>query len=391
MPNSKRARLLIVDDDAAQLRALTDTLALQGYDTVGYASGAEAIDALRTQARFDLLLADLIMPVMGGIDLLEAALQIDRDLVAVIMTGEGTIATAVGAMKSGALDYILKPFNLSVILPVISRALAVRDLRMEVASLERSVQQRTAELEAANKELEAFAFSVSHDLRSPLTVIIGSLDTLTHDYAASLPEKGRESLARTLAGALRMSQIIDDLLRLSRVGREPLTKSKIDVGSLVREVLTELRAAQKGPDISVKIGDLPEATGDAALLRQVFVNLLSNALKFTRGKPSPLVEVGFCRTGDDGTYFVRDNGAGFDPRSAQDLFAAFRRLHGAEQFEGNGVGLSIVHRVVTRHGGRVWAEAQVDKGATFYFSLPLAEGPRIDRRVLPHTRDQAAM
>jgi hypothetical protein len=312
----------------------------------------------------------MIMPEIDGIRLLRAAQEVDPFLVGIIMTGEGTIATAVEAMKTGALDYILKPFKLSAVLPVISRALAVRDLRLEVAALERSVRERTLELETNNRELEAFAFSVSHDLRSPLTVIIGSLDMLLDDHARDLPIQARAMLENARKSALRMSQLIEDLLRLSRVGREPLNKQDVDVVALVRGVVDELQHANQGRHIEVRVGDLPAIQGDPALLKQVFVNLLSNAFKFTRGKDTPVIEVGCRREGSETVYFVRDNGAGFDMNRSAELFAAFRRLHPAESFEGTGVGLSIAHRVVTRHGGRIWAESALDKGATFFFSIP---------------------
>lgn len=368
-PNPQKPRILIVDDDPAQGRALANTLGDQGYDTTCFTQGTVALAALQ-ERRFELLLADMNMPEINGLTLLQGAQKTDPDLVCVIMTGEGTIATAVEAMKSGALDYILKPFKLSAILPVLARALAVRALRIEVAELERSVRERTVELEAANKELEAFSYSVSHDLRSPLTVIIGGMDLLIGSYSAALPHKARTLLDETLQSALHMTQLIDDLLRLSRLGREPLTKQQVDVVALIRGVLDELQKVNNGRCVDVRLGDLPNTLGDPTLLRQVFANLLSNAYKFTRTKETPVVEIGCRRQGDENVYFVRDNGAGFASRRAGELFCAFHRLHTADQFEGAGVGLTIAHRIVTRHGGRIWAEAEIDQGATFYVGLP---------------------
>jgi signal transduction histidine kinase len=364
-----RPKILIVDDEAAQMRALCETLRDQGYDTTGFTDACAALDTLR-DARFDLLLADLMMPGMDGIALLQAAQRVDADLVGIIMTGEGTIATAVAAMKGGALDYILKPFKLSVILPVLARALAVRDLRVANAELERSVCERTAELEAANAELEAFAFSVSHDLRSPLTVIVGSAEVLGEDYAAHLPPEARQAVDDIMTSADRMARLIGDLLRLSRLGRQPLTKRPIDIAALVDQVLGELREEGREPPVDVRVAPLCEASGDPALLQQVFVNLLSNAFKFTRGRPAPLVEIGCERRAGERIYSVRDNGAGFDARAATELFGAFRRFHSAQQFDGTGVGLSIARRIVERHGGRIWAESEPDHGAAFHFSLP---------------------
>ena len=216
MPDIPSARILIVDDEAAQMKALCDTLRDHNYETAGFVSGHTALAALR-ESRFDLLLADLMMPEMGGIALLQAALEIDPHLVGIIMTGEGTIATAVEAMKSGAFDYILKPFTLRVIVPVLSRALSVRRLRLENAELEERVRERTAELETANKELDAFSYSVSHDLRAPLRAIHGFASILNEDFCASMPGKAQELLNHVITSAGRMEQLIEDLLRFSRL------------------------------------------------------------------------------------------------------------------------------------------------------------------------------
>jgi signal transduction histidine kinase len=376
-------RILIVDDEAEQMRALCNILPNHGYETAGFTDGETALENLRN-VKCDVLLADLMMPRMGGIALLQAAQKLDPDLTGVIMTGEGTIVTAVEAMKIGALDYILKPFNLSVILPVLSRALTVRRLRIENKELEQSVRERTSQLEvanreleaankdleAANKELEAFSYSVSHDLRGPLTVIVGSAEFLVEDCAAQMPGQAHQLLRGVLASGERMIQLIDDLLRLSRLGRQALFKRQVDISALVGEVLDELQREQRGRQIDIRMGDLPGCVGDPGLLKQVFANLLSNAFKFTRGKGNPTVEVSCRQQAGEKIYFVRDNGAGFDMQQAVELFGAFRRFHSAEQFEGTGIGLSIVRRIIQRHGGRIWAEAEVDKGATIYFSLP---------------------
>ena len=227
-----------------------------------------------------------------------------------------------------------------------------------------------SELEAANKELEAFSYSVSHDLRAPLRAIIGFSSLVIEDYAMQLPAKGQEYLGDVIASAKGMDQLIDDLLRFARVGQQSLAKRTVDVAALVQEVLNELRGEHAGRDVESLVGELPMATADRALLKQVFANLLSNAFKFTRKRDRAVVEVG-CRD-EEGrkVYFVRDNGAGFDMRYAGHLFGVFQRMHTREEFEGTGVGLSLAHRIIQRHGGRMWAEAEVNKGATFHFSLP---------------------
>ena len=364
-PQAAAARLLIVDDEAAQRHALCETLEVQGFDAVGCGDAEAALAELRRRP-VDLLLTDLMMPGTDGIALLRAARQIDPNLVAIIMTGEGTIASAVEAMRSGAFDYILKPFKLSAILPVLSRALAVRRLRLHNAALEQQLRQHAAELEAANRELDAFTRSASHDLRAPLNAVLGFSSLLVQDFSTQLGAQQRGWLVEIERAARQMSQLIDDLMRLSQLGRQALNLQAVDMAALARSVADELRAQQpQRPRLDVQIDALPPALADAALLRQVFVNLLSNALKFTRRTASPAIHVGH----DAQAYFVRDNGEGFDMAQAGKLFQAFNRLHRSDVFEGTGVGLSIVQRIVQRHGGRVWAAAAPGQGATFYFTL----------------------
>jgi signal transduction histidine kinase len=369
MTGAPSARILIVDDESALMKALCNTLRDHNYETVGFTSGAAALAELG-KTKFHLLLADLMMPEMGGIDLLRAALKLDPDLVPIIMTGQGTIDTAVEAMKTGALDYILKPFKLGVVMPVLSRALTVRQLRLEKAELEQRVRARTLELEAANKELEAFSYSVSHDLRAPLRAVASFSQILVQEHAAQMSEEAGRFLKIITSNTRRMEQLIEDLLRLSRLGREPLAKKTVDLSVLVHEVVEELRQDQGGRPIEVRVGRLPGQEADPALLRQAFINLLSNAFKFTREKNPAVVEVDCRKQEGEDVYFVRDNGAGFDMQYAEKLFGVFQRLHSGEEFEGTGVGLSIVQRVIQRHGGRIWAEGQVGQGATFYFTLP---------------------
>jgi signal transduction histidine kinase len=363
------ARLLVVDDEVALLKALCDTLRDQGYETTGFTSGGLALAAMQS-AKFDLLLTDLMMPGMDGIALLEAALETDPELVGVIMTGEGTIATAVDAMQKGALDYIRKPFRLTAILPVLSRALAMRRLRLENAKLEQSLREHAAELEAANNDLEAFSFSVSHDLRAPLRAIDGYCGIIEEELGDKLDELSRHLFRVVRDSSQRMGILINDLLAFAHLGRQPLSRQPVSISALVHEVVDELRKEHVQRQIEIRVRDLPDGVGDPALLKQVLVNLLSNAFKFTRKTEAAVVEVGCDQSTGESIYFIRDNGAGFDMRHASKLFEPFHRLHGGKEFEGTGVGLSIVNRVIRKHGGRIWAEAEVDKGATFYFTLP---------------------
>jgi len=254
---------------------------------------------------------------------------------------------------------------------ITARRQAEEALKQLNASLEQRVIERTAQLEAANTELEAFSYSVSHDLRTPLRAMDGFSQAVLEDYGTQLPEEGRRFLHTIRGGAQRMGALIDDLLTFSQLSRLPLDKQAVDSAALVQDALQDLSAQQAGRQIEMRLGGLPPCQGDRALLKQVWLNLLSNALKYSRDRKPALIEVGWIRNkeNDEGTYFVRDNGTGFDMRYAKKLFGVFQRLHRAEDFEGTGVGLAIVQRIVHRHGGSVWAEAEVDRGATFYFTL----------------------
>jgi PAS domain S-box-containing protein len=239
------------------------------------------------------------------------------------------------------------------------------------ASLEQRVRERTAELEAAVKELDAFSYSVSHDLRSPLRAIDGFSRMVAKDYGERLDDEGRRMLGVIRHGAQRMARLIDDLLAFSRLGRQPLQSADIDMHAMARAVFDELAAQEPERKLQLDLHPLPPARGTSPMIEQVWVNLISNAIKFTKEREVGVVEIS-ARAGEDGApiYSVKDNGAGFDMRYADKLFGVFQRLHSTEEFSGTGVGLALVQRVVQRHGGRVWAEAEVGRGATFHFTLP---------------------
>ncbi|MDD5262642.1 MAG: response regulator [Methylacidiphilales bacterium] len=369
MADISLAKILIVDDEIAQMKALCNTLKDRGYETTGFSSATAALSAMEG-TKFDLLLTDLMMSEMDGISLLQAARRKDSNLVGIIMTGEGTITTAVEAMKSGALDYILKPFKLSAILPVLDRALTVRRLRLENAALEQRVRERTAELEAANRELEAFSYSVSHDLRTPVRHIEGFVEMLDDTIGPSLSESDKRYLNLIANSAREMNRLIDDLLNFSRMGRSEMRCTQINLQDLLETVIQRLQPEIEGRNIVWKKGPLPLVQADPSLLQQVFSNLLSNAIKYTRPRNPAEIEIG-CRIEERETViFVRDNGVGFDMKHADRLFGVFQRLHRKEEFDGTGIGLANVLRIITRHGGRTWAEGKVDEGATFYFTLP---------------------
>jgi PAS domain S-box-containing protein len=235
--------------------------------------------------------------------------------------------------------------------------------------LEQRVRQRTAELETSTKELDAFAYSVSHDLRAPLRSIHGFSQVLLEDYAEQLDQTAVGYLIRLQANASRMAQLIDDLLRLSRTTRTELYREPIELGHLSRAILNELRAAEPDREVEVIIDGPLEATGDSHLVNLALQNLISNAWKFSAKRSGAKITLGSFVRGHERVFFVRDTGAGFDPRFAGKLFEPFQRLHTDTDFEGSGIGLAIVHRVIRRHGGTIWAESVPDQGATFFFTL----------------------
>jgi signal transduction histidine kinase len=236
-------------------------------------------------------------------------------------------------------------------------------------NLERRVRERTAQLEETNRQLEAFSYSVSHDLRAPLRAIDGFGQALIEDYGENVNDEMRRYLAKMRSATLRMAQLIEDLLKLARISRTTLAWQDVDLSALARQVLAELQQADPARDVHLQIWDGVHALADPRLIRIALENLLGNSWKFTSRTVSAQIEFGVLRDGEAATYFVRDNGAGFEMEHAEKLFDAFQRLHGVDEFPGTGVGLATVHRIVHRHGGRIWAHAEPGKGATFYFTL----------------------
>jgi signal transduction histidine kinase len=253
---------------------------------------------------------------------------------------------------------------------VAERVRAEDELRRLNLELEQRVTDRTAQLAGVNKELEAFSYSVSHDLRAPLRAIAGFANLLIEDHGEDLNKEARRKLEVIVGESHRMGSLIDDLLAFSRLGRKVMQAVELDMTELVRSVHEALVQQHQGMPVEFRLGALPRGNGDRVLLGQVWTNLLSNAFKFSSRREQPLVEVNAISDEKEHIYFVRDNGAGFDPRYQSKLFEVFQRLHDSSEFPGTGVGLALVRRIVSRHGGRVWAEGRPDAGATFYFTLP---------------------
>jgi len=372
------ARILVVEDDGVLALNLADTLDELGYTVAGTATrGEEAIDLAR-HLHPQLILMDV--GLAGQIDGIAAAEAIrdEHDVPVVFLTSHADEDTLQRATHADPSAYLVKPFKAPDLRCVIEIALHKHaiDLRLRENErwLELTLQQRTAALEAANSELEAFNYSVAHDLRAPLRGIDSFSQLLIDKHSQQLDEEGLAYLDRVRGAAARMSQLIDALLTLAQVGRGELQPIELDFSYLVQAVASEIAAANSARSVRVAVAPGMRAYGDPRLVRIVVGNLLENAWKFTGRRKRPAIEVGPVQNTTQPTYYVRDNGAGFDPAYASRLFAAFQRLHADREFPGTGIGLAIVHRVISRHGGKVWADSRPEHGATFYFSLPGKSG-----------------
>ncbi|MCX6564359.1 MAG: response regulator, partial [Candidatus Aminicenantes bacterium] len=355
--------ILVVDDEPQNIDLLEAYLVPQGYEIVKAANGEEALGKLSGN-QIDLILLDVLMP---GIDGFEVTRRVRQDnthrlLPIILVTVLRDTEDRVKGIEAGCDDFISSPVDKMELLA------RVRSL-LKVKAYNDLISNYRKELEAANKELEAFTYTVSHDLHAPLRAVVGFTRILLDEHAPHLPPEVQRYLNLVRSNTLQMGRLVDDLLAFSRFSRQAMIKSQVNPAALVREALNLLRSEQEGRNVKITVGDLPVCQGDRALLKQVFVNLLSNALKFTRKRDPAVIEVGCIRKDGENVFFVRDNGVGFDMRYVGKLFGVFQRLHRSEDYEGTGLGLAIVQRIVHRHGGRVWAEAVLDKGATFNFTL----------------------
>ena len=251
----------------------------------------------------------------------------------------------------------------------IDNVMLYKDSQLMNIELENRVKSRTEQLEAANNELETFSYSVSHDLKAPLRAIEGFSKILLEEHAGSLDEEAKRIFNIVISNTSRMSQLIEDLLEFSKITRVRMNKIRIDMRKLVENVFNELKNLENDRQINLELCNLLTADVDSSLMRQVWINLLGNAIKFTRPRAKALIEIGLDVVNGINVYFIKDNGVGFDMKYSQNLFGVFQRLHRYNDFEGTGVGLALVERIIKRHGGRIWAEAKINEGASFYFTL----------------------
>ena len=398
-------RVLAVDDSMTYLQALSEQLRGEGYDVVSARGGDEALALIAVQS-IDCVLLDLLMPGLSGEETCSRikAAPVLREIPVIILTSREDSEGLIACLSVGADDYIPKSTDMDILKARVrvqirrrqsedeKRRTRDRVQQREVAAVEmRSAHELAAaravlieELQRKNQDLEAFSYSVSHDLMAPLRVIGGYARVLIEDHAAALPEDAKTLLNDIDHNAMRMTDLIGDLLRLARIGLQPVNLQTVDIAALVRSVSEELQASDPGHLLELRIAELPPCVGDEALLRQVFLNLVSNARKFTRRTPQPWLAVTAPavppQTPPEVRYQLTDNGVGFPPQHAHRLFRAFKRLHRAEDFEGTGIGLSIVQRIIQRHGGSIQATSAVGQGATFLLSLP-AVVPKTDAPV----------
>jgi signal transduction histidine kinase len=380
--------ILIVDDESHNRKLLETLLKPEGYHTCTAVNGEEALSLIKDHAP-DLILLDIMMPGIDGYALagmLKARAE-TSSIPIIMVTALTDRSSRMSGLKAGAEDFLTKPVDraeLSLRVRNLLRLKTLGDLQKQAqeeirvinASLEERVQQRTTQLREANLELEAFSYSVSHDLRSPLTSIAGFSGMLAEEVTAgSAGEKSLYYLKRIRAGVQQMSDLIDSLLSLAQISRTIMRHEKVDLSAVVQAIMSTLVEHEPERVVELVVQPLLFAHGDRTLLRQVLANLLGNAWKFCGKKPKTRIIFG-CESyaPNETVYFVKDNGAGFDMAYVDKLFSPFQRLHAEQEFKGSGVGLATAHRIVTRHGGKIWAESEPGQGSTFYFTVGTRAG-----------------
>ena len=359
------ARVLVADD-SSDLRAFLGSLLAPHYDVQTVADGREALAAVQAR-KPDLVLSDVMMPNLDGLGLVRALRDNPetRPLPVILLSARAGQEASLEGLAAGADDYLAKPFTSQELLARVRTHLTMARARDDLI----------LKLTHANEDLKAFNSSVWHDLRAPLRALDSFAGILEEEHGSELNDEARRKIGLIRESAKRMADIVDALLALSRIGYQAIQKQRVATDALVAHICKELLASNGGANADVSVGELPQMWGDPVLLRQVWVNLISNALKYSAKKPLPLIQITGFDTDGQSVFCVKDNGAGFDMSNIDRLFGVFQRLHTNQEFRGTGVGLAIVRRIVEKHLGRVWAEGAPNEGASFFFSLPRTERP----------------
>ena len=378
-----RPIILIVDDTPTNIQVLAETLR-SDYRIKVASSGKAALDiAGNSELRPDLILLDVMMPEMDGYEVCRRLKQAPetKNIPVIFVTAKSDVVDEEHGLRLGAVDYITKPIKGGIVLRRVGNLLEREQMRKEIEAhrdlLEVQVAKRTADLliakedaEAAKKELEEFSYSMSHDMRTPLRALDGFSKILLDEHSVSLDDEGKRLVKVLRDNAQHMGRLVDDILHFLSTGRQIMKFSSVDISKLASEIVTELQTAAPARRLRLEIGTLPPAWGDRDMIREVLQNLLANTVKFSPVDAEVLIEICSESKNEENIYSVTDHGIGFDMRYKDKLFKVFERVHQTGQYEGSGIGLALVKRIITRHGGRAWAEGKVNEGATIYFSIP---------------------
>jgi two-component system sensor histidine kinase/response regulator len=382
---NENVTILIIDDKKSNIIALEHLLEKQGRTFISATNGKEGLKfALNNPV--ELIILDVQMPEMNGFEVAQVLKSSKRtkDIPIIFASAEKKERDSImQGFEEGAVDYLSKPLDpeltrakVSVLLKIqlqkkelIEKNKSLEEAEAKIKDLNTSLQRNLQQVESMNKELESFSYSVSHDLRAPLRSIMGYAKILEEDFHDKLDNSGKQALGTIQQNASRMNNLIDDLLEFSKQGRKHLSKSLVSVEELVTKIISDIGTTIKH-HAEIEVGELQTVYADHSLLTQVWINLISNAIKYSSKKTAPRIQIGSQESQDEIVYFIRDNGSGFDMTYVDKLFNVFQRLHKSTDFEGTGIGLALVQRIISRHDGRVWAEGKLNEGATFYFSLP---------------------
>jgi len=389
--------ILVVDDNPDNLELLKEILLKAGYIVNTAYNGESALNSVKNNCPV-LILLDIMMPDINGYEichLLKSDKKTEKIPIIFISALDDKKSKTKG-LEVGGIDFITKPFFNGEVLARVKTHISIRQMQLNLElqnrelskeinerklaekkilklneELENRVKERTRQLEAANKELESFCYSVSHDLRAPLRAMNSFAIILINEYSQTLSDEAIRYLSKITENAKKMSILIDNLLKLSHLNKKEIVFSKINMYELADNVYNELHSLSEKDFIDFRLTQIPDAYGELSLMRQVWTNLIENAIKFTFKKTERIIEIGFQQNDFENIYYVKDNGAGFNMEYSKKLFAVFERLHNNNEFKGTGVGLAIVERIISRHNGKIWAESETDKGAVFFFSLPI--------------------